>query len=354
MTSAVLVVQTVKERVRAHISHQLPFTLTTLGIAMFVLFCVSRLNYQTSGVSNNVESPRVAFSGRQTDMTLDFRAGFGEYAQCTVPNTDRSMEPRTEDCIVMLPSGNRTASVKMMSLKTGRMVMRDKFKLLPMPSTVVSRLNEMAAKEGRKVVTRTGMVYDLDGGLRNGQDPTYIQPTDQPTVDPANLADDVDYNNESDDDVDHSAMQEISKTADEPNVITYHDAPGFDRDSLDVGPLIELGEQQSDPEPEQLRYNSPERAPQNVEMPLGPVRSNVSTEPRAARMTGMSSPPLRRDLMTYHNSNDYAMNISVKEALRSRGDEAQHVNTKELAQMIEKEVWTPVRMSSLSSTEKAV
>jgi hypothetical protein len=31
-------IQTVKERVRAHISHQLPFTLTTLGVAMLVLF----------------------------------------------------------------------------------------------------------------------------------------------------------------------------------------------------------------------------------------------------------------------------------------------------------------------------
>ena len=40
-------IQTVKERVRAHTAHQLPFTLTTLGLAMLVLFCVSRLNYQT-------------------------------------------------------------------------------------------------------------------------------------------------------------------------------------------------------------------------------------------------------------------------------------------------------------------
>ena len=160
-------IQTVKERVRAFMAHQLPFTLTTLGVAMLVLFCVSRLNYQTSGVSNNVESPRVAFSGRQTNTAFDFRAGFGEYAQCTVPNTDRSMDSRTEDCIVMLPTGNRTGSVKMLSIKTGRLVSRDQFKLLPMPSTVISRLNEMASKEGRKIVTRTNMVYDLERGLRS-------------------------------------------------------------------------------------------------------------------------------------------------------------------------------------------
>ena len=81
-------IQTVKERVRAYISDQLPFTLTTLGVAMLVLFCVSRLNYQTSGTGSSLESPRVAFSGRQVNETPDFRASFGQYAQCTVPNTE--------------------------------------------------------------------------------------------------------------------------------------------------------------------------------------------------------------------------------------------------------------------------
>ena len=83
-------IQTVKERIRAYISHQLPFTLTSLGVAMLVLFCVSRLNYQVSEVGNFTESPRVLFSGRQTDGKLDFRVGFGEYVQCTVANTNRT------------------------------------------------------------------------------------------------------------------------------------------------------------------------------------------------------------------------------------------------------------------------
>lgn len=37
-------IQTVKERIRAYISYQLPFTLTSLGVAILVPFCVSRLN----------------------------------------------------------------------------------------------------------------------------------------------------------------------------------------------------------------------------------------------------------------------------------------------------------------------
>ena len=68
-------IQTVKERIQAHISHQLPFTLTTLGVAMLVLFCVSRLNYQTSGTGGSVESPRVAFSGRQVNEACESDCG---------------------------------------------------------------------------------------------------------------------------------------------------------------------------------------------------------------------------------------------------------------------------------------
>ena len=69
--------------------------------------------------------------------------------------------------------------------------------------------------------------------------------------------------------------------------------------------------------------------------------------------------PLRRNLLDYYQPGDtavlvkeYAMNITVKEALRSRGAEAERVILKELAQMKDKKVWTPVHMSVLSSTEK--
>lgn len=165
------IIQTVKEKDTAHIAHQLPFTQTTLGVAMLVLFYVSRLNYQTSELGSRSESPRVAFSRRLVNETLDSRASFGQYAHCKVANTDSSMGARTEDCIVMLPTGNRTGSVKMMSIKTGKLVTREQFKLLPMPSTVIARLNEMA-RTGRLVLELTwctvrseGYVHTSDGQL---------------------------------------------------------------------------------------------------------------------------------------------------------------------------------------------
>ena len=91
----------------------------------------------------------------------------------------------------MLPTGNRTGSVKMMSIRTGKLVTRDQFKLLPMPSTVIDRLNEMAAREGRKIGIRTNMVYNVERGLN--ENVTYIQPTADlaaPTAHPVERYDD--------------------------------------------------------------------------------------------------------------------------------------------------------------------
>ena len=90
-------IRVIRERVRAHMSHKLPYTLTNLGIAMLVLFCVSTFNFQPSHSRSDGTSPRELFSGRRVGAKVDFRAGYGGYAQCTVPNTDNSMTARTED-----------------------------------------------------------------------------------------------------------------------------------------------------------------------------------------------------------------------------------------------------------------
>ena len=363
-------IQTVKERVRAHISHQLPFTLTTLGVAMLVLFCVSRLNYQTSGIGYRDESPRVAFSGRQVDQLLDFRAAFGEYAQCTVPNTDRSMSARTEDCVVMLPTGNRTGSVKMMSIKTGKLLVRDQFKILPMPSTVIIRLNEMAAADGRKILQRTAMVYPAEGGLRKPDAVTYMRPTDKSspmnTAYPAEVIDGYTVGTLADESgigqFDNHTELDSYDAADIENDIRAMDDEHADQDAghgiipfnesdFDVGPLVDFSE------PIEETTVQPDAS-----IPVTPQRSEHRREQRD-RLTGydvtLRSTPLKRDLMQYYNTNEaavlakeYAMNITVKEALRSRGEEAERVILKELAQMRDKKVWTPVHLSALTNTEK--
>ena len=85
--------QMVKERARAHICGRLPFTLNELGNTYLALYCVSRINCQQSGSRPGGLSPKELFSGSRVDGTLDF----GDYAVCTVSNTDNTMTSRTED-----------------------------------------------------------------------------------------------------------------------------------------------------------------------------------------------------------------------------------------------------------------
>ena len=57
--------------------------------------------------------------------------------------------------------------------------------------------------------------------------------------------------------------------------------------------------------------------------------------------------------ITYSELRFSRMNISVDEALRTRGKDAETVIQKEVGQMIEKKVWTPVDIRGLSHVEKA-
>ena len=133
---------------------------------------VSRLNYEPAGIRESGPSPREAFIGSKPYGKRDFRCSFGDYVQCTVPNTDPSLKPRTEDCVVMLPLGNRTGTVRMLSLSTGRMVNRDHFRVMPMPESVINCMNKNALADGRKkgkgVPTECPSSYTQDDGAREG------------------------------------------------------------------------------------------------------------------------------------------------------------------------------------------
>ena len=83
-------IRIIKERLRAHVSYHLPFTLSSVGIVMCVLYVVSRLNYEPFGEREWGPSPREVFIGRKPDGKRDFRCSFGDYVQCTVPNTEYS------------------------------------------------------------------------------------------------------------------------------------------------------------------------------------------------------------------------------------------------------------------------
>ena len=187
---------------------------------MYVLYVVSRLNYEPGRLRELGMSSREGFIGRKPDGRRDFRCSFGDYAQCTVPNADNTLKSRTEYCIVMLPLENRTGTVRMLSLGSGRLVNQDQFRVLPMPESVIKRLNELALEDGRvkgkgELAVRATS-YEQDGGSKNAMPdglPDTIETAVNNGIDPTLAAlDSEDFSDAIDDMPDKQEHDEGSAT----------------------------------------------------------------------------------------------------------------------------------------------
>ena len=393
-------IRIIRERVRCHVAYYLPFTLSTVGIAMLVLYCISRLNYEPAGLREWGPSPREAYIGRKPDGKRDFRCSFGDYVQCTVPNTDSGFKSRTEDCVVMLPLGNRTGSVRMLSLSTGRLVNRDQLRVLPMPESVIKRLNELAQADGR--VKGKGDLYarptsygDATKGLPDTIEPIVNNGMD-PSVEPLVGRDNHELINVDGYDgelhQDGGGEPEVQQydsggASDEPDPnddieLYEEDKPDIrtnecdnDMDDLvdsmnkmQAGPRGPVG----DPEGRLDERGVPESytSAGEIRYEYSDARDSVS---RATELLAAPAPRCsvsRHEVMNFFRNGsgtalltrdydgdgadwgDYVLNLSVNEALRTRGDAALSVIEKELKQMIDKKVWGPVDVNGLSGEEK--
>ena len=322
-------IRTIKERVRAHIAYKLPYALNSLGIAMLVLFCVSRYNFQMSELRDDGASPRELFTGRAVSGELDFRVGFGEFCQCTVPNTDNSMSGRTEDCISVLPTGNRSGSVKMMSIASGRIVTRDQFRIVPMTPYIISELNKLAEKEGRAKSSAGYWGQEVgSGGV--GTLPSFAPATSGESDDP---------------------IQGMNPTPPD-----YAETMPPEPTPADLG---DTGERNGYPDTEEremleAREEAGGEEPVEVEPVATPVRRTMMDMFRrgGVEMALSTSALDSIEEKIGGDLSDYAMNITVKQALKTRGEEAEKVIMKELSQMVDKRVWRPVHVHRLSAQDR--
>ena len=378
-----------KVRARAHICGRLPFTPNELCLTYRALYCVSRINGQQSGSRPGGLSPRELFSGRRVDGNLDFRAAFGDYAVCTVPKTDNTMTSRTEDCIVMLPTQNRTGSFKMLSLATGRIVTRDQFKILPMPQSVIMTLNAMALREGKKITQTKLHVFDellFANSLDKSNLPTFITnpPThevavyNQPTLTDLPSADIILETTPSDvgggGGVPVSADTTVAQ--DEMRISEFETAGVHERNvptpSPPPTPLYEPTIPSDisgdalvpDTEPAVQPLHPSLREQRRVPAPTERMTTRSSHTNEGAFVTGEGEAAESTVVPTHHVeevmkrhreelSKSNTANISVREALRTRGDEAKSVIVSELKQMLDKRVWAPVMGGKLSAMQRA-
>ena len=310
-------IETVKERVRSHVT-SLPFTLTKLLLTYLVLFCVSRLNLLPSSNSLDKVSPHEQFTGLKLDYARDLRCGYGDYVQATVPNTDNSMSPRTMGCITLLPTGNTTGSVKMWCLATQTVIVRDQFRILPMPDLVCTYISQIANLEGYSV-----KYFDI-GVMLSPPVPVELPllPAMMPIDDRLTQADQAD-----------TVELGVNVSAELP-------------DNL-IQPTLEV---------------TPDLQSNNIQSEAPTVGSRTKHPPPYLRdyILIMHSESdrlgaiVRKELLAradWHDC-DFAFTMSVKAAMRDRGPEAEAVIVAELQQMVEKKVWHPIHVKDLSSKER--
>jgi hypothetical protein len=147
-------IRVLKERSRA-IRSTLPFKAIPGRIIIeLVYYAAFWLNDfpLSSGVSA-FYSPRTIMTGMALDFAKHCKIPFGAYAEAheEYPQTN-TMAPRTRGIICLGPTGNFQGSYKMMCHQTGRKLTRKKFQELPMPESIIRRIEAIAEKEKQEKI----------------------------------------------------------------------------------------------------------------------------------------------------------------------------------------------------------
>jgi hypothetical protein len=143
----------VKERVQL-IQHSLPFqTIPKVILTHMVLYAVKLLNYfPVKGGVSEIYGPKAIMSGK----VLDFKKNslpFGSYCQVheeKLPHN--SLVNRTLRAISLGPSGNAQGGHKFFTLNTSRVITRWSWDILPMPKSVVDRVNFIGRDQPQQAV----------------------------------------------------------------------------------------------------------------------------------------------------------------------------------------------------------
>jgi hypothetical protein len=147
-------IRVVKERSRS-IRHSLPFNkIPKLLIIYIVFYAVQLLNHfpAKGGVSATI-SPKTIMSGETLHYKKHLSLQIGQYCQVHEEDAPRNSQlPRTKGAICLGPSGNVQGGYKFMSLNSMKKIVRRSWDAIPMPDTVIARVNELGRDEPEQFV----------------------------------------------------------------------------------------------------------------------------------------------------------------------------------------------------------
>ena len=110
-----------------------------------VINAIKMLNYfpMKGGISPTM-SPKALLDGLPLDYKQHLRSMFGAYCQVHEEDKPRNGNlPRTKAAICVGPSDNNQGGYKFYTLRSGKKVTRRAWDELPMPDTVIDRVNEL-------------------------------------------------------------------------------------------------------------------------------------------------------------------------------------------------------------------
>jgi hypothetical protein len=142
-------IRVVKECCRAT-RHSLPFErIPKLLTIHIVLNAVKLLNFfPTKGGISDTYSPKTILPGETLDYKKHLCLQVGQYCQVHEEDTPRNSQiPRTKGAISLGSSGNMQGGFKFMALGFGKKIVRRSWDAIPMPDTVIYRVNTLGSDQ---------------------------------------------------------------------------------------------------------------------------------------------------------------------------------------------------------------
>jgi len=327
--------QTIGEYVRGQTNGGFAARMGKALIVMCVLFKVSRLNLLPTKASADGFGSFVKWEGIAVDAKRDLSWKFGDYVEATKPAKSGSKyASRTSGCVAGIPTMSRSGSVLLFQLSTRTMVTRTTFQSRPMPDWVFKELEEIAEEDnlpsGDEYIGDGTWNFEFEDDSEINVDaiPKATEEGIMPGI-PAAVA--------------AAAARNPIAEANEGTNGEVRDAVEQPREPQQQLPIVqEIAEQ-----PQQLQLPAPARRGRGGagDSLLNLVSTIKEMEDRAA---------IRKELMLRRHWHDkeYCFKISVRAALRERGESAKAAILSELKQMVNKGVWHGVHLKDLTSSQR--
>ena len=361
-------IRVIKERLRC-VLNNLPFKLPESLMKYAVSHVVAKINAMPNHQSIDVTPARELLTGRKLDFKRDIGLPFGTYVQVFNANTTRnSLEPRTEAAIALTTTGNIQGAMKFFLVKSCRVVTRDQWKELPLPTELVEELNRIASAEAKgAIIDRPLEVRTKNKNLDDeSEKPTQPTPqTDYPRRHAVVEAPHVET--ELDPELPQASTDTAEEVTEDREEHVQDDVQHPTAESTSVAdPVVE---QNTISETQKITID--DEVGEIIVEDTAPPDSNQAAEqdtPQVApRPQRGRRPPSRYLLTALHVDNnntnnianinnivnaEHAFHISVKQGIERFGEAARTAIAGELTQLMSIPAWEPVNTGDISTAQR--